>query len=251
MKIKNIKSGTKKNLATGKPNEDYFSILTERNLFVIADGVTRDKENGKYPNPSPSSEVSKIFCHKVIEVYSGTKLNLKKVFVEANKEIKKYNVRYPGYFKPGTVGIAVLIEGNNLSFASIGDCIGIILRNGNLIKFNEKQTEKLRNSAQKFSSEIIRTEICNNILNPFAYGVINGDINANNFIEFGELNLQIGDKVVLMSDGLEMLLELERFEEIMNNPIENIFSLAEDLEKQRNFRTDDKTLIIFELGDNQ
>lgn len=250
MNLYNIVTGTRKNRTIDKPNEDFFFSSEEAKLFVIADGITRDRENGVYPNPSPSREAAQKFCKIVggiIETNSGLP-SLKVAFINANNEIKKLNKDYQGYFLPGTVGIAVLIKERILCFASIGDCIGIILRNGEKIRFNRKQTEALRNCGQKISPEVIRMNICNNKNHSLGFGAFNGDVNAVDFIEDGMINLENGDKVILISDGLEILLENYDIAEVMTkNTIEEVFDLVENIESNLGLRTDDKTAIIFDV----
>ena len=48
-------------LACSIPQEDYYESY--ENIFVVADGVTHDIDNGFYPNPSDSAEVAKIICN--------------------------------------------------------------------------------------------------------------------------------------------------------------------------------------------
>src|SRR4051812_36517612 len=52
---------------THHPQEDYLLQSGKYPIFVVADGVTlkRDKE-GRYPNPSGSAELAKIFCQAII-----------------------------------------------------------------------------------------------------------------------------------------------------------------------------------------
>ena len=60
-----VETATKKNTKEfDKPNEDYFLVDRNNGIFIILDGVTRDKIDGIYPDPSPACEVSKIFIDK-------------------------------------------------------------------------------------------------------------------------------------------------------------------------------------------
>lgn len=48
-----------------KPNEDFYLCDDDRGIYLLVDGVSRDKINGIYPNPSPSFDVSKLFVKSV------------------------------------------------------------------------------------------------------------------------------------------------------------------------------------------
>ena len=50
-----MKGATEKNTCyADKPDEDYFFFDEASGFAMILDGVTRDRENGIYPNPSPA-----------------------------------------------------------------------------------------------------------------------------------------------------------------------------------------------------
>jgi len=243
----NIVANTRKNTLKDKPNEDHF--ILGQGTFIIADGVTRDRINGVYPNPSPASIVSKFFCDSIIESNIKSKnFNIVQAFIDANRVIKNFNGQInSSSFKPGTVGIVVsLNKDNTMSFASIGDCILIVIRDNSVIKLNNKQTAALRKAeanGQKFSATEIRNELCNNPNHPLGYGVLNGNIKAVNFIEHGNFDLKKSDIIVLMTDGLEILMEQDNFVDIIKRPIHDIFDLMEEIERKENIRSDDKTLI--------
>ena len=63
-----VETATKKNTKEfDKPNEDYFLVDRNNGIFIILDGVTRDKIDGIYPDPSPACEVSKIYPVRTVE----------------------------------------------------------------------------------------------------------------------------------------------------------------------------------------
>ena len=127
-----VETATKKNTKEFyKPNEDYFLVDRNNGIFIILDGVTRDKIDGIYPDPSPACEVSKIFIDKAYNYIMNVSSKesdylkiIKNAFVEGNKEIEKFNHSYLGSFLPGTVGIIAIIKDNKLFYGYIGDCIG-------------------------------------------------------------------------------------------------------------------------------
>ena len=45
-----------------KPNEDFCWFDAEAGAALVLDGVTRDREAGRYPNPSPARLASEAFA---------------------------------------------------------------------------------------------------------------------------------------------------------------------------------------------
>lgn len=204
--------GTLKNTRIyDKPNEDFVLCDDERNIYILLDGVSRDKVNGKYPNPSPAREVSELFAIEAYDYLKGSYgqygiEKIKESFVKGNEAIENYNVKYNNDFLPGTVGIICIIDKNRLFFGYIGDCYGRLIRNNKVVIFTKCQTEKISIHRKEFSSSEIRNEICNNIKHPYAYGVLTGQKEALDFVVLGEYSLDNVDMVILSSDGMEPFL---------------------------------------------
>ena len=58
-----MKGATEKNTCyADKPDEDYFFFDEASGFAMILDGVTRDRENGIYPNPSPACRACNAFA---------------------------------------------------------------------------------------------------------------------------------------------------------------------------------------------
>lgn len=241
-----VTSNIVKNKLPDKPNEDNIWIDIEQNVFLVVDGVSRDKENGVYPNPSPSAALTEAFINHCKLNYDN-KSHLKTLFQNGNKEIKQINKDYIGYFKPGLVALIIRIQKNKVEWVSIGDCFGLLIRNNIARIFNTKQTEQLRKSNQKFDSKTIRTEICNNPSHPLAYGVLDGNVNADFFLQCGEFDIESNDTICIFSDGLEMFANPKLTNAILENTVDDIIALAEQIEVEQNIRTDDKTIIKVQI----
>lgn len=191
-----------------KPNEDFVLCDDQRNIYILLDGVSRDKVNGKYPNPSPAREVSKLFAR---EAYAYLKSicgqhgleQIREAFIKGNEAIERYNIKYKGDFLPGTVGIICIIEKDRLFYGYIGDCYGRLIREDEIVMFTKCQTEKIAIHKKEFSPSEIRNRICNNAKHPYAYGVLTGQKEAIDFVVFGEYSLNDVDMVFLSSDGME------------------------------------------------
>lgn len=213
------------------------------------DGVTRDRENGKYPVPSPAAIVTKIFIESAYKFYVANKslypieVILSGMMAFGNSKIAEFNSKkqWDNDFFPGTVGI-ILAFCNPLKimYAYIGDCYGAVI-NQKIIPFTRCQTEKIAKHKKNYSSIEIRNEICNNILHPYSYGVLNGSIKALSFVEYGEKVLLKNDKVILCTDGFSDI-----FTKLDIHALNTLY--PSQLEKYSK-SPDDKTLIMIS-GDN-
>ena len=157
--------GNKKNI--NKPNEDYFLCDDERGIYILVDGVSRDKINGIYPNPSPSFDVSKIFVestHKFLVANINKKVDISHLLniavKKGNDEIKKYNKHkdWIDDFFPGTVGIVIILQNHKLFFAYIGDCYGLVVNKSKKL-FTKCQTKKIAEHKKEFSAYEIRKKM--------------------------------------------------------------------------------------------
>lgn len=231
-----------------KPNEDYFLCDDEYGIYLLVDGVSRDKISGIYPNPSPSFDVSKLF---VEFVYNFLKKNIKNdveiidllqdAIRKGNKKIKEYNRKrdWVNNFLPGTVGIIAVLQNDKLFFAYIGDCYGVVLNKTKTV-FTNCQTEKIAENKGRFSAYEIRNEICNNKLHPYSYGVLNGDVRAMDFVIYNKIDIQSSDKILLCSDG---------FADIINDiSDEELYKMTINQMVKKSNEKDDKTIIIIEEG---
>lgn len=168
-----------------KPNEDYYLCDEENGIYIVVDGVSRDKINGKYPIPSESAIISKLVVKSIQSFICSNKSKysnycemLYDAVMKGNEDVYSYNLTYKGDFLPGTVGIVTLIDNGKLYYAYIGDCYRIIVSNFTKKIFTECQTKKISEHKKEFSTKAIRNEICNNINHPYSYGTLNGSEGA-------------------------------------------------------------------------
>lgn len=242
-----VEVATKKNSKIfSKANEDRTFVDLERGIFIILDGVTRDQINGVYPDPSPAVDVSELFIKKsyqfIVENLTQNKewqLIIKEAFAEGNSAIKQYNYLYEGDFLPGTVGIIVVVRDNKLFYGYIGDCIGVLLNEHEKFEFTECQTKLVHEHVKEFSADQIRNQICNNILHPYSYGVLDGRDGALDFVITGELDLGKYKEIILLTDGAEGVIRQFSSKELF---MLNVTELLNNAICDKS--TDDKTVII-------
>lgn len=200
------------------PMEDAVYFDEEHNVYVVADGITRQdpKEYDRTDDYSISFEVANKFCYAFGESFvsdpfenNDNKYIYEKIiraFKQANKEVGKLVVNYKrveGTELPGAVGIAAAIHNDTLYFGSVGDCMGILVRNGRKIVFSDKQTTYAFDKAGvERDRDLLQQKYINKPDNSYGYGVINGDDNAVNFFNVGHISLEYGDTIYLVSDGI-------------------------------------------------
>lgn len=242
---------TKKNTQNfNKPNEDYYLCDKQNGIYIVVDGVSRDKINGIYPVPSESEIVSKLVVKTIQKFiclnkskYSNYCTMLYDAVVKGNEEIYSYNLTYKGDFLPGTVGIVALIDNEKFYYAYIGDCYGIVVSNLMKKVFTECQTKKINEHKKEFTAKEIRNDICNNIHHPYSYGTLNGSKGAKDFIKTGFMNLVDNIRIFLFTDGLAPYILRLSIEELMNLSVDEIITKSIVGDKE-----DDKTIIAIDVN---
>ena len=228
-----------------KPNEDSFLKDDVHQIYVIADGVSRDFENGSYPSPSPSKEIADLFVRRAYEYLLQHRTSthdlctvIRNSFVYANRFVDIANMNRPNYFRPGAVGIICIIASAYLYYGYIGDCEGFIYNDKVRHVFTKCQTELINKHGSEFTKPEIRTNICNNPLHPYSYGVINGSANAESFIRTGKTPFD-DCRLVLCTDGAQ-----ETLDRLTNDELDCF--TVEDFQNKLclSASDDDKTIII-------
>lgn len=185
------------------PQEDYLIANEDEAIFVVSDGVTLNyehiiKKNGKYPNPSPAGEVSRIFCEGFIKYAKELKGGIDggeilEVFKKANKEVAKYNNvvgkseisgNQTGYFS--ATGAFVVIRGGRVYWGTICDSF--------VAHFDKDMNLKFFSSGK-----------CS------PYAVINGEEKMTEYLEKGVLTVSENDRVLVFTDGFENYVRDEKF----------------------------------------
>lgn len=238
--------GTKKNTKKfHKSNEDYALADDNNGIYIIVDGVSRDRLKGVYPEPSPSRHVSELFVHQAYECLKQNCLKMnsesivKQAFESGNEKILEHNRSYVGDFLPGTVGIIVLVKDNKIFYGYIGDCTGVLLSYSDKKQFTSCQTKLIHEHVKEFSAFQIRNEICNNIEHPYSYGVLDGRKEAMNFVITGCMDFVKYQGIILATDGAEEIINKMTSRELLTMSAEKI--LKRRLLTQND---DDKTIII-------
>ena len=211
-----------------KPNEDVGYYKPEHCVGVLLDGVSRDKENGKYPSPSPATIATEIFATEILNQasqFEQISLNeLQSIIVKANEKVKEYNEILQHRFPAGTVGVVFSISKNIMNYAYIGDSYAFVIRDNKRRIFTECQTTEVTKHKREFTSDEIRFEICNHITHPCGYGVWDGNLAAMDFVKYGSIQLKQDDVIYFYSDGLAEEMEKLNIEELIQRKLEDLFT---------------------------
>lgn len=236
------------NRGKNHPMEDAVYFDKEHNVYVVADGITRQdpKEYERCKGFSISAEVSNKFCYAFGEAFVSDSFESNeskyiydkfiRAFKEANREVARLVADYKrveGTELPGTVAIASAIRNDTLYFGSVGDCMGILVRNGRKIVFSDKQTTYAFDKAGvERDRDLLQKKYINKPDNSYGYGVINGEEKAVDFFNVGHLSLEYGDTVYLVSDGIADYIRYCNPAVYADMPIEDIISSAVRLEEE-------------------
>lgn len=258
---------TWKNSIKNKPNEDYFINDDTNRVYCVVDGISRTAEEYEMYSGSLAYEVSKTFSEEfhtlaVQGIADCRNVDMVKTLISdcfnaANEKVrimlKGEKEKYQGKEIPGCVGIVALIFNKKLCFGSFGDCMGILVRNGQQIVFAEKQTTYAFDCLKlEKNRELLYSRFVNNPNEDYSYGVVNGDKRAVDCLKISHIDLIDGDVVYLVSDGISdyplyckaKKVDVMSLEEIYEN------SLNQDVEMKKPYH-DDKAIVRIFIGNNK
>lgn len=230
-----------------KPNEDSIIFDDKHGIYILLDGVSVDRENGQYPNPSPALEVTKIFSEAIyssllnLTISNNYIADIKEAIINANKKVATYNLINKPPFDAGTVGIVSIIRDNYYYYSYIGDCIGRIVYEQYIDEFTHEQTHLVKVNKKNLTTREIRFDICNNINHPYGYGVFNGAQSAIAFTKFGKILLNNVKAIILHTDGYIPFIK-----KLSLDNIEGILTAAAPANLCQD-KYDDRSIIIIKI----
>ncbi len=235
-----------------KPNEDLFWFDEAMGAALVLDGVTRDRENGVYPDPSPARTASERFAAAVRDALASSEeekpaARLLWAVEAGNQAVARANAGLSPDFLPGTVGVLALIADGALHYAYVGDSNGVLLSGGRAHAFTEPQTRAVHDHRGQYTAHEIRAHICNNAAHPCGYGVWTGQSGAMDFLRTGAIPLGPGDRVLLCTDGLNDFLAAAGERALCAMDSGTILEKAMAFRKPEGWM-DDRTAVIVDVG---
>ncbi len=247
------------------PQEDALFLDDVNNIYVIADGITRQEgyesdyslaaafsneftstfsrklaESMKLNSKNPEELIKKCFVNS--SVLTQSRLEKDGVYTKAKAAAKALSVKNGTYFEaPGCVAAVAVIDNGTLYYGSVGDCAVTLIRNGQPAILTRNQTAYAFNvDKHEADRELLYERYVNKPGNKHGYGVVNGDRNVSAFFTVGSVKLTAGDYVYIMSDGIKDFF-IDSYEEAYNSLLlSEIFALHKG---QTNGDLDDRTII--------
>lgn len=240
----NMDIGNAQIIGTREKQDDSFATTINENgiMAIVADGI------GGYINGNVASQIAvETYLDEFenVNAFANTSFYFQKAAVLANERIRDEF----GEAKGGTTVVAVLIEDNKLHWTSVGDSNIAVYRNNRLITVNRKENVKNWLEDQYLSGAIAREEAMGS---PVEKRLVNY-VGYDGFKKADESDrpifLKKGDKVIIYSDGVETLSQIE---------LENILAqrgkahkIAEDImtaiENKKVRSKDNATIIVLSV----
>jgi len=205
-----------------RPEEDSFKYVEKdgKIIIAVADGITRDLINGKYPIPSPAKKAADIFCKSFLEKQNFEYCNKK--IAELNKNLK---VDYLENDFAACVAVGGVIENTKLKYGFTSDCGVAVFDEKGILKFRTRDEGPAKYYKQRWNSEkmkgltweddearrLTRSEFRNNLDNPYSFGVFTGEDNAIKFVHTGNKKLNNKDYIIFYSDGFSSIIYSRKF----------------------------------------
>lgn len=237
-----------------KPNEDRVFIDTDRLCVVVADGITRTKnQDDSYPDPSPSATAAQVFCDTVQALIRQAPSirstdTLRSIMASANVAIANFNQRaFPRFDfaerdRAGLAAVVGIFDEDTLWLASIADCWCLGFKEDTAHRFAWEKTSHSRPEYNRLGEIPAREALRNRPGNPFAYGALTGEAEALQFVEYARIPVKDIQRLVFASDGLIRVAEEDPNALRTHSPTE-IIRYGRILDRAHN-ETDDKTLVV-------
>ena len=247
------------------PNEDYVICDNANRIYMVVDGISRKRDEYAEREGSIAKDVSKLFCEKMHERLlkklphcddlERVQEGLHESFADANRAVKDMledrKAEYEGRELPGTVGLVAVIRNNTLCFGCFGDCMGILVRDGVQQIFAQKQTTYPFDFIGVEKDRALLAERYVNVVeSPYGYGVVNGQEGATQYFCVSHVELERGDTVYLVSDGVSDFVQFAKPSLFNELPLEEIIRLSEiqddELHKKEH---DDKSVVRIHIAE--
>lgn len=213
-------------------NEDYFRIVPEKSLYIVADGMGGHTA-GEIASLNASQTVDNYLSHKKIIKIQGDDNKIREAIinslVNAHSEILRMAKGNPNYKGMGCTIVVAIILGKSLYLGHVGDARAYVI-NDSGVKVLTTDHSFVMGLVEKgkMTMEEARLSPLRNRLNQ-AIGAT-ADIKPG----FGHHSLLEGDRIILCSDGLwDMLTEDQMYYAIMQDQpakkiCENLITMAND-----------------------
>lgn len=239
-----IDIGNAQIIGTRERQDDSFATQVSHYgvMAVVADGI------GGYVNGNIASNITiETYLDEFMkrDVTANISYYFQTAALLSNERIRDEF----GEAKGGTTVVAVLIENNNLHWSSVGDSNIAVFRDRRLITVNRKENMKNWLEDQYFAGAIAREDALGN---PYDKRLVNY-IGYDGFKRADEserpIALQKRDKVLLYSDGIEVLSQIE-LEKLLSKNVsaqKTAELLIHAVENKKAKNQDNATIIVLRM----
>lgn len=181
-----------------KQNEDCFLIDSRNELFAVADGV----------GGQPAGEIaSRVALDQLLHFLRGVEppviepeQSFAAVIRQANEEVRRVAADKPEYNGMATTLVAAWLLDQALVVANVGDSRAYLLRDQELVQLTEDHN--LRNEQKRLGLELSEAELSG--MSNVVTRVLGSDEAEP---ECRILDVEIGDRLLLCSDGLTGMVD--------------------------------------------
>lgn len=194
-------------------NEDFSKMLKEEQFFVLADGM-----GGHQAGEIASKETVERLCQSFKEQFnyshkelSLAKILLKKMIQEVNTTVYRLGQERVEFKGMGTTICCIFFHSEGLIYAHVGDSRIYRLRQGHLKQLTQDHS---------LMRELIDLgQLSEQQANEFLYkNIITRAIGTELFVEpsIAHTSIEVGDVILMCTDGLTDLVNFEEIQEILN-----------------------------------
>ncbi|SFR97473.1 PP2C family protein-serine/threonine phosphatase [Anaeromicropila populeti] len=236
-----IDLGNAQYIGTREKQDDSFATYVSPygTLAIVADGI------GGFLNGHLASKIAVdtyLSEFKKNDVTGNINYYFQHASKTANYEIRKKFEDIPC----GTTVVGTILIKNDLYWVSVGDSIIALFRDGRIIPINRKQNVENWLEDQYFSGKISREDALDHPQSRRLMNYVGYDGFEGAEVSPRPVTLQKGDKVLLYSDGIETLNQIE-LETLLSRKKASANDLAEDIIdaiKRKNVKSKDNATII-------
>ena len=250
----------------GHPHEDAHCIDHTHDIYLVADGVTRTPGPTGYPDPSPAAIAAKNVIGEahayLAQITDKTTQAWRLAASHGNRAVADYNRQQLGITSEttdywmndlaGALLAGLALHDAHFSWGFMTDCGIAQLRKRELVfitpdrlrPIRDRCFSKIRATDQRERQIIIRRDYRNKPSQGTdkSYGVLTGESTAVRYFETGQQRFEIGDTLLVFTDGIRPLIEDVAYRQTLTEGSDSV--LSEDLTSTSYYEKDDATLII-------
>jgi serine/threonine protein phosphatase PrpC len=190
-------------------NQDSFLINKDLGLYIVADGM--GGHSGGEVASAMATQASFEYIQKNLNTESDPRVLLTKAYEEASAQIYDRAAREPQLMGMGTTMVLCYLKGDSAFLCNVGDSRGYLFHKPNLWQLTEDHSlmnEQLR--AGIINEDQVKTFVSKNVITRSV-----GYERAVN-VDVVERKLEVGDCILLCSDGFSGLVPDAMAQEILN-----------------------------------